>query len=252
MNKNKEHNVAILITARLKSTRLPMKAIKPIAGRPMLSHMIDRLKLASIPEKIIICTSTVAQDNPLEEIAIEENVFCYRGHPDDVLARMTAASDKFKVDTIISCTADNPFVDSNYIDKLAGFHIKEGNDFSRIDGLPLGAFSYALSFPAMMRACEIKDELDTEVWGGYFTETGLFKCGALEVSEKKLKRPEIRLTVDEPDDFELIDQIFTKLYKPGKVFSLEEIIKLYDNDLRLQKLNSHIRQKPGIPIKTNF
>ena len=250
MNKGTGLKVAILITARLKSTRLPLKAIKPIKGRPMLCHMLDRLKQASIPEEIIVCTSSVVQDDILEEIAIAEDVACFRGHPDDVLARITAAAEQFKVDIVISCTADNPFVDPNYIDRLAEFHINDENDFSRIDGLPFGTFSYALSFPAMVRACEIKDEVDTEVWGGYFTETGLFKCGTLKIIEHKLKRPEIRLTVDEPEDFELIQRIFDSLYKPGKIFSLEEIISLYDDNPELQKLNNLIKQKRGISIKT--
>ena len=60
---------AILITARLKSTRLPNKVTKIIHGRPMIKHMLDRLKLAQIPNKIIICTSTITQDDPLEKIA---------------------------------------------------------------------------------------------------------------------------------------------------------------------------------------
>ena len=78
-------NSAILITARLKSERLPMKVIKPISGVPMIIHMLDRLKLAKTPAKIIICTSTLEQDDPLEQIANEQGVECYRGDPDDVI-----------------------------------------------------------------------------------------------------------------------------------------------------------------------
>jgi len=240
---------AILITARLKSTRLPMKAIKTIKGRAMLSHLIDRLKLASRPEHIIICTSPVEQDDPLEELARVEGVECFRGHPEDVLARLTAAAEEFNLDLVISCTADNPFVDPGYIDKLVEFHVQEKNDFSRIEGLPFGTFSYAISTSAMIMACDIKDELDTEVWGGYFTETGQFKCGVLKVTEPFLKRSEIRLTVDEQADFELVERIFNALYKPGEVFKLREIISLYDNNPELQKLNTHVKQLPGTPIR---
>lgn len=117
---------AILITARLKSTRLKEKALKPIMGRPMLSHMIERLRLADRPEQIIICTSTVAQDDRLCELAEEEGVKHFRGDPDDVLQRMLDAADNFQVDTIVNCTADNPFVDPIYIDKLVDFHLSEG------------------------------------------------------------------------------------------------------------------------------
>jgi len=159
-------NTAILITARLKSTRLPMKVIKPILGRPMICHTLARLKLAQCPQKIIICTSTLAQDDPLEEIAAQESVYCFRGYPDDVLLRLSHAADQFGVDTVINCTADNPFVDPVYIDRLVDFHIEQGNDYSDVEELPFGTFSWALSYPAMVRACQIKAETDTEVWGG--------------------------------------------------------------------------------------
>ena len=123
---------AILITARLKSTRLPKKITKLIHGKPMIKHMLDRLKLAKNTSKIIICTSTVTQDDPLEKIAEQEKVSCYRGDADDVLLRLTSAAEKFNIETVINCTADNPFVDPLYIDKLYEYHIKEKNEFTKI------------------------------------------------------------------------------------------------------------------------
>ena len=242
-------STAILVTARLKSTRLPMKVIKPIMGRPMICHMLDRLRLARRPHKIIICTSTLAQDDPLEEIAAQESVHCFRGHPDDVLLRLTHAAGEFGVDTVISCTADNPFVDPVYIDHLVEFHIKQGNDYSSTDGLPLGTFSYALSYPAMARACEVKAETDTEVWVGYFTQTGLFRAGTLHVADPEVRRPNLRLTVDTPEDFELVSCIFAELYEPGEVFPLSAIVQLCRRRPDLVAVNAHVRQKAGIPIR---
>jgi spore coat polysaccharide biosynthesis protein SpsF len=243
--------IAILITARLKSTRLPMKAIKPIHNRPMIAHMLDRLKLAQRPDDIIICTSPVAQDNPLEKIAQQEGVLCYRGDPDDVLLRLTKAAKEFGVDTVISCTADNPFVDPGCIDRLADFHLKHHHDYSRTEGLPFGTFTYALSYPAMVRACKIKNETDTEVWGGYFSETGLFSCGVMHVNDRAIRWPELRLTVDMPEDFELIRKIFDELYEPTKVFPLSAIVRLCRKRPDLVQINASVQQKVGRPIKIN-
>lgn len=240
---------AILITARMKSTRLPFKATKLIEGKPMIVHMLDRLKLAQKPKQIIICTSTNPQDDVLVEIAKQQGVQCFRGSEDDVLSRITEAAREYEVDLVISCTADNPFVDPEYIDRLVVFHINEGNDFTWIEGLPFGVFSYALSRSAMEKACKIKDESDTEVWGEYFTKTGLFKCGILQVSEEKLRRPEYRLTVDTFDDFKLVCEIFKELYSPGKVFPLSDIIRLLDERPGLRQINKHIQQKKWTPIK---
>lgn len=239
----------ILVTARLKSTRLPMKVIKPIIGRPMICHMLDRLKLAQRPQEIIICTSTAAQDDPLEEIATQESVHCFRGHPDDVLLRLTQAAEQFDLDIVINCTADNPFVDPVYIDRLLDFHIEQGNDYSIVEGLPFGTFSYALCYSAMVRACHIKAETDTEVWGGYFTQTGLFKVGTLQVTDPEVRRPNLRLTVDTPEDYELVSRIFDALYINGRVFSLKEIVKLCDQHPELARVNSQVVQKPAKPIR---
>ncbi|MCP3941164.1 MAG: 3-deoxy-manno-octulosonate cytidylyltransferase [Desulfobacteraceae bacterium] len=238
-----------MITARLKSTRLSKKAIKLLKGRPMVSHLIERLKMVKNVDGIVLCTSASEQDDPLVEIAFQERISCFRGHPDDVLLRLTMAAEKFKGQTIISCTADNPFVDPVYIANLLDYHVANGNDFTSILGLPFGTFSYGLSYSAMVRACKIKDEVDTEVWGGYFTQTGIFKCGILKVQDESVKRPELRLTVDTPEDFELVSRIFDHLYHDGEVFLLREIVKLCDEHPELMEINKSVVQKPGKKIK---
>ena len=101
----------------------------------------------------------------------------------------------------------------------------------------------------MVKACEIKDEVDTEVWGGYFTQTGIFKCGTLEVRDDSVRRPELRLTVDTPEDFELVSRIFDSFYHEGEIFSLQEIVKLCDEHPDLMEINKSVLQKPGKPIK---
>ena len=240
---------AILITARLKSSRLPMKVVKPLSGVPMIVHMLDRLKLANIPEEIVICTSTVAQDDPLEKIAKEQGVKCYRGDPDDVLLRLTKAAEKFNIETVINCTADNPFVDPVYIDKLYKHHIQNGNEFSKIDGLPWGTFSYAISQDALKKACLIKDEKDTEVWHGYFMDTDQFKWDALKVQDESVNWHNLRLTVDYPEDFSLVERIFEELWDHKTVFPLSDIVSLCRKHPEIVAINEHVLQKAGIPIK---
>ncbi|MFC1735413.1 cytidylyltransferase domain-containing protein [Candidatus Hydrogenedentota bacterium] len=240
---------AILITARLKSTRLPRKVVKEIKGRSMLCHMIDRLKLAKRPDEIVLITSDLEEDMPLVDIAKAEGISYFRGHPDDVLRRMTDAAAEFGVDTIISCTADNPFTDALHIDKLIDFHLTHSHDYTKTEGLPWGTFTYCLSHPAMVRACEIKDMDDTEVWGGYFTETGIFKWGTMKVEDPRYRWPDLRLSVDFQEDFEIVSRIFDGLYEPGKVFSLEAIIAFCREHPELPEINANVEQKPGLPIK---
>ncbi len=239
---------AVLITARLKSERLPRKVLLPIHGKPMISHMIDRLKTSRRADRIILCTSPLPEDNPLVDIAQKEGIEYFRGHPEDVLRRLTDAARWFEVDLVINCTADNPFVDAVYLDRLADFHLEEENDYSFTEGLPWGTFGWTLSTSAMERACLIKDETDTEVWGGYFTETGLFRWGILRADPDDYQ-PDLRLTVDTPEDFELVTRIFDELYRPGEVFSLQQIIELCRRRPDLTAINAHIKQKRPKPIR---
>ena len=242
---------AILITARLKSTRLPQQVLKELAGRPMLAHLIDRLRLSRRAEQIILITSVLAQDYPLVAFAQGEGIDHFRGDPDDVLLRMTDAACHFGLDTVVSCTADNPFVDPVYIDRLVDFHLERGHAFSNSKGLPWGCFAYVLSTPALGKACEIKAERDTEVWGGYFTQTGLFHWGTLAIEDPAVCWPELRLTVDTPADFELVTRIFAELGGSGEIFSLEEIVALCRRRPDLVAINAGVEQKAGIPIKLN-
>ena len=241
-------SIALFITGRLKSTRLPLKAQRLIKGRPMICRMIDRLKLAQRPNQIVLCTSTLEQDDPLEGIAREESIECFRGDPDDVLLRLTNAAEKFGVDQVISCTADNPFIDPYYVDRLIDFHLGKGYDFSRTEDLPLGVNAYAVSYKAMKRACEIKAESDTEIWGPLFTETGHFNWAVMDVDESD-RWPELRLTVDTPEDFAFVSKIFDELYEPGQVFPLSAIVDLCRRRPDLVAINATVQQRPSKPFK---
>ena len=116
----------VLITARLKSKRFPKKIIKKlINGNLIIEHLIKNLKKKFEANQIILITSKSRQDHILTKIAKKNGISFYRGHAKDVLERMLKASQKFKFKNIISCTADNPLIDSSYAKKILKFHKKK-------------------------------------------------------------------------------------------------------------------------------
>ncbi|HEY6218389.1 MAG TPA: NTP transferase domain-containing protein, partial [Pyrinomonadaceae bacterium] len=133
-----------LITARLKSTRLPLKLLQPVENRPIFSHMLDRLKLAKRVDQIIVCTSTNPQDDPLIELAEAEGVASFRGDEDDVVKRLSDAATAFGLDYILSITADCPFSDPGYADRIVEAYLQTNADLIRALTLPHGAFSYGV------------------------------------------------------------------------------------------------------------
>lgn len=235
--------VGFLITGRLKSTRLPKKLLLKIHGKPIISHMIDRIKLAKRVDKIIICTSTNKQDYPLGGIAKQNDIHCYFGDPDDVLKRLLFAADEFKLDYILNITADCPFVDPEYADKIVEKFLETNADLIRQFDLPHGAFSYGIKIDALRRINEIKKSDDTEVWGRYFTDTGLFDVLDLDVENEKHKKPGLRMTLDYPEDFDFFNAIFDELYEKDKVFSLTQIVDLLDNNPQIIELNKGVGEK---------
>jgi spore coat polysaccharide biosynthesis protein SpsF len=235
--------VGYLITGRLKSTRLPKKLLLEIKGKPIISHMIDRLKLATQVSEIIICSSDNNQDRPLADIAEQNGIKCHFGDPEDVLVRLLEAADLFNLDYILNITADCPFVDPEYADKIVEKFIETDADLIRQFDLPHGVFSYGIKVDALRKVVAIKDSTDTEVWGRYFVDTGIFDVLDLDVENKKHKRPGLRMTLDYQEDFDFFQAVFNELYVENKVFSLTEILDLLDRKPEIININKSCGDK---------
>lgn len=243
---------AIFITARLKSKRLPFKVIKPVLGKPMIEWMIERLKHCEI-QPIVMMTSINPQDDPLVKIAKKQGIEYFRGSEYDVLLRMRDCARKFKIDLIISVTADDPLKEPIFIKKMIEKYKQNPFDFCEIEGLPNGCESYAVARKALEKVCEIKNDSDTEIWGNYFKKPGTFKCEVVRAEDPKIFRPQYRVTVDTPEDFKLVSKLFSILSKKKKYFDVYDVCELLDKNKELVKINARIKQRkaPKIKIRKN-
>jgi spore coat polysaccharide biosynthesis protein SpsF len=227
-----------LITGRLKSTRLPKKVILEVAGKPLFSHMCDRLKHARRIDDIVLCTSTNSLDDPLVKLAQGEGISYYRGSEEDVLERLCEATEHFNLDYVVNITADCPIVDPLFVDMIIDEYEKTHADLIRFTNLPPGQGPNGIKVKALKKVCELKDETETEVWGGYFTNADILHCHDAVVDGRYLC-PGLKTTLDYPEDYEFLKQVFDELYVPGKVFSLREIIRLVKKKPELLAINSH-------------
>src|SRR5438876_12351415 len=103
--------IGLFIPVRLDSSRLPGKALLEIMGKPVIQHLVERLKLASSPDLIVICTSIDPADDPLVRVADESGVRVFRGSKEDLLERYRQAALKNRVDLIVSVDGDDILVD---------------------------------------------------------------------------------------------------------------------------------------------
>lgn len=234
--------VGYLITARLKSTRLSEKLLREVCGRPIFAHMLNRLKLTERVDQIIVCTSVNPQDDRLVDLAISEGVAYFRGDEDDVLKRLYDAAVAFDIDYILNITADCPFVDPGYADKIVDAFEATNADLIRALDLPHGAYSYGIKPLALQKVLEIKDDEKTEVWGGYFTDTDLFSVYNLPIDNSLHRWPDLRMTLDYMEDLEFFEAVFAQLYQPGKVFSLDDILNLLKEHPEVVELNRHCEE----------
>jgi len=233
--------IGFLITARLKSTRLPQKVILEVNNRPLICHMIDRLKSSNILDRIILCTSTNPQDQPLVDIAANENIGCFPGSEEDVIQRLYDAAREFGIDYALNVTADCPLVSVEYLELILNKYKETNADLITCFNLPHGFASYGLKIEAMRKVCEIKKGRETEVWGGYFRDTGLFDVVDIDVPPEHI-RPDYRLTVDYPEDFELIKNIFNHFGEDTCETSMPDIIKYLDENPQLLEINKHCEE----------
>lgn len=239
----KSKKSAIFIAVRMKSTRLPKKALLKIKDRTVIEHLIDRLKTAKEPDLIVLCTSTNPDDAILVDIAKRNKIEGFQGSEADKLERFLGAADKYGIDLIAAVDGDDIFCDAGYIDKTIQKLKTTGADMVKCDTLPLGIACNGIKVEALRKVVQMKGESDTEVWGGYFTNNKAFRVETLEVDEPGLNRPDIRLTLDYAEDFKLFQAIFDELYVPGKVFSLREIVNLFNRKPELLEITREVHQE---------
>ncbi len=233
--------IGFLITARLKSTRLPGKIMLGLNHKPVIRHMINRLKASSILDRIIICTSTNPQDKPLVDIALDENIDYFRGSENDVISRLNAAAKKFKLDYVLNVTADCPLVSIEHFEVMVNKYQETDADLIRNMQLPIGLYSYGLKVDALRIVCEIKKSTETEVWGRYFTDTGLFNVSDLDAATDYI-RPGYRFTLDYPEDFEFFRKIFNHFGDDTYKTPTLDIIRYLDKNPSIVAINSHCEE----------
>lgn len=221
-----------------------------VKGKPLIVHMIDRIQYAKHIEKIIICTSTNSQDDLLEEVALSQGVYCYRGSEDDVLQRLLGAANEHKLDHFANMTADLPMIDPVLIDRTVEEYEKVNADLI----LPAaGSFCgcKVINVRALEKVCELKNIIDTEVWDGFFKDNDEFNVHTFQIEEKYRHRS-LKSSLDYPEDFEFISRVFDELYKPNRAFSSLDIIDLVNrrpdilainsNPLLLKRWRDHIKK----------
>jgi len=217
-------NAAVVLQARMGSTRLPGKVLAPIAGRSVLAHCVERLRARSgLP--VIVATTELPEDDRVAIEAARLEAPVVRGATDDVLARYLKAAEAFGLTAVLRATADNPAVDMDAPLRTLAILRRSGADHVVEYGLPHGAAVEAVTTRALQQAATLATEAsDREhVTTLIRRDARFFALPALAPGH--VRRPQIRLTVDTAADLAFMRRVFALAgAAPGAPAPLAEII----------------------------
>jgi spore coat polysaccharide biosynthesis protein SpsF len=238
--------IVCTIEARMGSTRLPGKTMKPILGKPMLELMIERIKRSTLINDIIVATTIKPADQVIEDLTHKVNVHCFRGSEDDVLERVLQAAKSVYADIIVETTADCPLIDPGLMDDVIQFYLNNPYDyvsnffnpgFSDLGyHLPFGLVVQVFSVDILEKTAQLtNDPQDREHVSIFiYTHPEIFSAQLVPVPAY-INYPKLRLTVDYPEDFELVKRIYEALYLHNPTFSITDVIDFLKNHPSLHK-----------------
>lgn len=238
-------NIVAVIQARMGSTRLPGKVLKKIKNKLVLDYVIERLQFCENLNNIVIATTTSEKDDILQQYATNKSISYFRGSKDDVLSRYYHASKKYGADQIVRITSDCPLIDPYIVDKIIKKHIEKKVDYTANTverTFPRGLDVEIFTFDALEESYKnANQQYQREHVTPYIREhPEKFKLQNLE-AKGKLLRPDIRITLDTQEDFELIKQIVSHF--DDITFNAEDIIDFLDANPELLEINKNIEQK---------
>lgn len=242
--------IVAIVQARMGSTRLPNKVMKPVNGIPMIELLLARLTRSLELSQIIVATSVDSRNQPLMAHVQKLGVACEQGSENDVLARFVQAARAHHADVVVRITGDCPLVDPSLVDGAIRRFKEAGVDYlsnvsppSYPDGLDIEVFTYA----ALERAQhETNKSFDHEHVTPYLRQSGKFSTANIQHDEDVSA---LRWTVDEPADFAVIENIFCHFH-PRTDFTWLEVLELQRRQPQLFQSNQNLIRNEGANMGT--
>jgi spore coat polysaccharide biosynthesis protein SpsF len=228
------------------ATRLPGKVMLPLAGAPMLQRLVERLRPCRSLDEIVVATTVSAPDRAIADLCERIGCRAHRGPVEDITMRLLEAA--AGADVIVQITGDCPLVDPEHVDKTVGLLLEQNADYAAnsLNGVtfPLGFDVRCFTMAALRRAAELSDDPVDRVHGSYFIyrHPQMFRLAGWDAPDD-CRWPDLRLTVDEPADYELVRRVFEHLYPIRPGFGVRDVIALLRDRPDWVSLNSAVRQK---------
>ena len=240
-NSNKDMKVVCCVQARMGSTRLPGKVMLPILERPVIWHVVNRLRHSKLVDEIVISTSTNPLDDDIRNFAGHEGISCYSGKENDLMDRLYQTAKLFNANVLVRITADCPLIDPKVVDTVVKKFLDNTGKVDYVSNIikrtfPDGLDVEVISYESLQEAWqEVTDEFWREWVTMFFVENPQkFKLMNVEYQRDLSK---LRWTLDYPEDLEFAREVYKHLY-PNGIFYMEDILELLERHPEIAEINS--------------
>lgn len=236
--------IVAIIQARMGSTRLPGKVLKNLCGQTVLARVVNRTRRAQLLDDVVVATT----DQPADDTIVQEcgrlSIPCFRGDEADALDRYQRAAQEFAADVIVRITSDCPLIDAELIDATIRALLDQKAAYatnSLVITYPRGLDVEVFTDDALASAWrEARENYQrTHVTPYLYEHPERFKISSLTSGEDLGHH---RWTLDTPEDWELIQAIYTGC-GGGDAFTWREVLEFVRRHPEVAELNSHVQQK---------
>ena len=241
-------DVVAIIQARMGSTRLPEKVLRKIGDEPMLAHVHERARKASLVDDVVVATSDQLTDDSIAEFCDSRDISCYRGSEPDVLDRYFQAATSVDAETIVRITADCPFLSPPVLDRVVGAYLNSDDEYvtnvleyTHPDGLDVEVFGYETLEEAWREASSSEEREHVTV---YIRESQKFSSknveNVVDMSQYEFTDADtiLRWTVDYPADLEFVREVYDRLTVHGHwIFDQQAVLELLEREPSLRDIN---------------
>lgn len=242
--------IVAIVQARMGSTRLPNKVMKPINGVPMIELLLTRLAKCQRLDQIVLATSVDPRNQVLVDHVAALGFACEQGSENDVLERYVQAAESHGAEVVVRITGDCPLVDPQLVDDCILHFLQADVDYLSNTSPPTypdGLDVEVVRLDALRRALQESTlPFDHEHVTPYVRESGLFTTATYSHHENLSS---LRWTVDDPEDFEVITQVFEH-FAPEIHFPWQDVLALTQSQPDLFAANQHIDRNQGAIMGT--
>ena len=235
----------VVIQARTGSTRLPGKVLMEVAGAPLLARMVERVRAARTPTDVVVATTTDSIDDPIAELCRSIDAQVFRGHPTDLLDRHHGAAVAAGADAVVKVPSDCPLIDPDVIDEVVGTFLSAKGAYDFVsnlhpptwpDGNDVEIFTMRALSIAHREASRPHEREHTTPF--LWDQPERFRIGNVKWKTGMDLSMSHRLTIDYPEDYELIRAVYEALWTPSRpVFSLDDILRFLETRPEVHRIN---------------